>query len=339
MAHTSPPSSTTFPTVERERHVAIAGTWRRPAAEFILLFAAVWLLFYTAYVMLPFTRQGAVVIADAKFETLVKGPMFGPQDHTRVMAFGHSKMLTSLRPAELDAAMGNGFRSYNLGLPGDERFLPMLEAALEAGNVPTHVLLMLSWDDKLAPPSFRDVLYDDMAIVKIVVPFHYFPRDVVIFAFENRHRLAEAIRDVAVQRDGMLDERGYYFIRSQSLYKNDRLPDNYALPSDHPTQTDRRKIPERSFVRRRLEQLARQYGFQVLMVPMPFRVGQFAPAPAVDKDRLAVISDDPLIRVLGPDYFSYPPALFSDPQHMNPDGAQAYTADLARLLKNSGVFD
>jgi hypothetical protein len=85
--------------------------------------------------------------------------------------------------------------------------------------------------------------------------------------------------------------------------------------------------------------LARQYGFQVMFVPAYYRVGEAAAWPAADDARLTTISTSPLIRVLGPDYFSYPPSLLSDPQHMNPAGAQVYTANLARLLKASGAFD
>ena len=118
MAYTSPSSSAALSAVERERSALDAGHWWRPVAGFVLLFAAVWLSFYAAYAMLPFMRPGSVVIADAKFDTLVKGHMFGPEHRYRVMVFGHSKALTSVRPRELDAAMGPDFRSYNLGLPG-----------------------------------------------------------------------------------------------------------------------------------------------------------------------------------------------------------------------------
>ena len=339
MVYTSPSSSAALPTVEREPHAAIAGTWQRPVAEFVLLFAVVWLLLYAAYTMLPFARPGSVVIADAKFETLVQGHMFGPQDRFRVMVFGHSKALTSVRPRELDAAMGAGFSAYNLGLPGEVRFLPMLEAALQAGNIPTHVLLTLPWDSKADKTGFMDALRDDVAIAKTLLPFRTVLRDTTLFVFENRNRLAAAVHDVAAQRNSMLEERGWYFIKSQSHYEDDRLPDDYALPTDHPTRTDLRKIPEKSYIRTRLEQLATQYGFQILFIPVPFRIGEFAPAPAADQARLATISDHPSIRVVGPDYFSYPPAFFADPVHMNPRGAPAYTADLARLLKSSGVLD
>ena len=339
MVFSSPSSSAMLPTVGRQHSAAAATRWQRPVTAFVLLFAAVWLSLYAAYLLLPFIRPGSVVIADAKFETLVKGNMFGPQDRNRVMIFGHSKVITGVRPRELDSLVGPGFRSYNLGLPGEVRFLPILEAALLAGNAPTHVLLTLPWDAKRDADGFIDVLRNDAAIAKTLFPFRSLPRDAALFVFENRRRLTEAVRDVAAQRETMLQDRGWYFIKSQSHYEDDRLPDDYVLPTDHPSRIDVRTLPERSFTRERLEQLAMQYGFQIVMIPVFFRTGEFAPAPAADNTRLATISEHPLIRVLGPDYWTYPPALFADPQHMNPRGAQAYTADLARLLKNSGAFD
>ncbi|MGH2266586.1 hypothetical protein ACQ1Z3_15940, partial [Enterococcus faecalis] len=74
-------------------------------------------------------------------------------------------------------------------------------------------------------------------------------------------------------------------------------------------------------------------------VPAFFRAGEVAPWPATDRIKPSTISELPLIRVIGPDYFTYPPSLFADPQHMNPTGALVYTADIARLLKASGAFD
>ena len=89
--------------------MADQSSWLKPVIAFILLFGAVWLALYAAYALLPFLRPGSVVIADAKFDTLVKNPMFGPQDRYRVMMFGYSKTLSALRPRDLDAAMGAGF--------------------------------------------------------------------------------------------------------------------------------------------------------------------------------------------------------------------------------------
>jgi hypothetical protein len=324
---------------EGDKTTAGSASWLKPVAAFILLFGAIWLSLYAAYVLLPFLRPGSVVIADAKFDTLVKNPMFGAQDRYRVMMFGYSKILSAFRPRDLDAAFGPGFRSYNLGLPGEVRFLPILEAALAAGNVPTHVLLTIPWDGKREPEGFAAIFHDDNALASSLFPFRTLPRDAALFLVQNRNRLSDAVRDVAAQRAAMLDDRGWYFIKSQSHYAGDRLPDDYALPTDRPTRTEPRAIPEKSLVRERLEQLARQHGFQVMFVPAYYRAGEAAAWPAADSTRVATIAEQPLVRVLGPDYFTYPPALLADPQHMNPAGAQAYTADLARLLKASGAFD
>ncbi|WP_136623396.1 hypothetical protein [Bradyrhizobium centrolobii] len=324
---------------EQSKTATAATPWLMPVAAFVVLLGAVWLSLYAAYVLLPFLRPGSVVIADAKFDTLVKGAMFGPQDRNRVMVFGHSKLLSALRPRELDAAVGPGFRSYNLGLPGEVHFLPILEAALSAGNVPTHLLLTIPWDDKREAAGFADVVRDDNALASTLFPFRNLPRDTALFVVQNRNRLSDAVRDVEIQRSAMLNDRGWYFIKSQSHYPGDRLPDDYALPADHPARAEIRVIPEKSVARARLEQLARQYRFQILLVPLFFRAGEAAPLPPADNAKLTTISDHPLIRVLGPDYFTYPPALFADPQHMNPAGAQVYTADLAKLLRDSGAFD
>ena len=113
--------SSSMPTAERLHPAAAATRQGRPVTTFVLLFAAAWVALYTAYVLLPFVRPGSIVIADAKFDTLVKGNLFGPQDRNRVMLFGHSKVLTSVIPRELDALVGPGFRSYNLGLPGESQ--------------------------------------------------------------------------------------------------------------------------------------------------------------------------------------------------------------------------
>jgi len=339
MVYTSPSSAATLKTAERERSTTASPKWGRPVATFALALIGVWLLLYAAYVMLPFIRPGSDIIARAKFDTLVKRPMFGAQDRFRLMIFGHSKVLTSVRPRELDAAMGPGFRSYNLGLPGDDRFLPILEDALLAGNVPTHVLLTAPWGSKLDTDGVLDTLRNDAATANFLVPFRQLPRDATLFVFQNKNRMMDAIREVDAERSAMIDDRGWYFIKSQSHYADDRLPNDYALPTDRPTQIEQRKIPDTSISRPRLEQLARKYGFKVIMIPLPYRIGEYAPAPASDRTRLATISNEPPIYVLGPDYFSYPPALFSDPSHMNADGALVYTADLARLLRISGVFD
>jgi hypothetical protein len=264
--------------------------------------------------------------------------MFGPNDRTRIMIFGNSKVVTGFHPGEFDAASGPGMRSYNLGLPGEPGFMRVLEVALSHGNIPTHVLLTLPWDDKTAPRPALAVLRDDNALVNALFPFRTFPRDLVLFAYNNRFRFADGIRHAESQLDLMVGNRGWYFIKWQSHFPNDQLPDGFTLPTDRPNQTDVRQLASRSLERDRLMQLATEYGFQILLVPSYRRSGEYAPAPSADADRDTVISSVPLVRIIGPDYWVYPTGYFADPVHLNPPAKSVYTADLAALLRSHMAF-
>jgi len=305
---------------------------------FIGLLALVWLLLYTANALLPAVQSGAMAIYAAKFDRLAKLHMFGPADRTRVMVFGNSKVISGLHPARFDQVFGDTIRTYNLGLPAEERFLPILEATLAAGNIPTHVLLTFPWDGNVEPPSPLALLRDDNKLVNALLPFRSFPRDLALFAYNNRRDLAGGFRYAEGQIDRMIEDRGWYFIRGQSHFPNDRLPDGFEIPTDRPNRISTRVWPERSLVRERLMQLARQHGFQIVLIPSYHRNGEFAAAPSADADRDQIVSESPPVRLIGPDYWSYPAAHFADPIHLNPAGSAAYTADLAALLQRHRVF-
>jgi hypothetical protein len=312
-------------------------TWQRSSGIFLVLLASVWLVLWAVDIAAPLIRPGATIISKAKFDRLVKDAMFQPQDIKRFMLFGNSRTLSGFRPLELDDAFGGGTRSYNLGLPGESRFLPILEAALEAGNVPTHVLLTISWDDAQTPSGILDSLRDDAAIADVLFPFRTFPRDAILFAYNSRLRVFEAVRDAIGERDSMLNQRGWYFIKSQSHFAGDRLPEDYKLPTDQPNRFSAREIPEHSLARDRLERLAIRYQFQILLVPSFARIGEAASPSGHDQKRFADLSTFPRIRSVGPDYWTYPPSNFSDPVHLNPMGASTYTADLVKLLTMHGI--
>jgi hypothetical protein len=311
---------------------------RRPTAIFIGLFSLVWLLLYVVHAALPEIQSGAMAIYAAKFDRLAGQHLFAPEDRTRIMIFGNSKVITGFYPGEFDPVFGQGVRSYNMGLPAEERFLPILEAALAAGNVPTHILLTFPWDAKSEPPPRLAILHDDNALINAVLPFRTVPRDLVLFAYNNRFNFAEGIRFTGSQIDHMIENRGWYFIKWQSHFLNDQLPDGFAIPSDHPNRPEVRPMPERSLTRDRLTQLQTQYGFQILLIPSYHRTGEFAPAPQADADRDTIISSSPRVRMIGPDYWTYPSHYFADPVHLNPVGRSVYTADLAALLQKHRAF-
>ncbi|ANN72130.1 hypothetical protein [Bordetella bronchialis] len=327
--------SATLPVRENGRSGYAGG---RRAARFLAIAAAVWAVLDGLYAAFPMIRPGADIVMEAKFQSLVKGRLFSPEDRARVLVFGNSKTLAGFRPEDFDGAFRPGVRSYNLGLPGDARILPILEAALAAGNVPTHVLLTMAWDDK-PRPTLLDRLRDDETILYTLVPFRDLPRDITAFIVSSHFRFRERYEEGRHERDRMLAQRGWYFIKGQSYFPSGELPDDYAIPSDHPDEFLARPIPPASFVLDELDRLSRQYGFKVILVPGNTRRHAQAPAPAGDERRALDIAGHPGMRVIGPDYWVYPPKDYSDAVHLNPAGALAYTHDLARLVADSGVLN
>ena len=72
-------------------------------------------------------------------------------------------------------------------------------------------------------------------------------------------------------------DRGYYFLRAQSRYANDRIPDDLTLQSDMPEQVNRESdgfTQSREF--ERWVALARRYKFTVYLAPRYYREHEFA---------------------------------------------------------------
>ncbi|OZI60572.1 hypothetical protein [Bordetella genomosp. 11] len=309
----------------------------RSVARFLLMAATVWVVLDWCYLAFPLIRPGADIVLEAKFQSLAKARLFSSGDRWRILVFGNSKTLAGFRPEEFDAHFQTGVRSYNLGLPGDARILPILQATLAAGNVPTHVFLTIPWDDK-PKPTLLDHLRDDETILYTLVPFRDLPRDLTVFVATSHFRFRQRYEEGRHERDKMLAQRGWYFISGQSFFPSGELPDDYAIATDRPGEFIPRAIPGKSFVLDELARLSRQYGFNVILVPGNMREHAQAAAPAADASRDAVVAGHPGMRIIGPDYWVYPPRDYSDAVHLNPVGATSYTRDLARLVAESGVL-
>jgi hypothetical protein len=308
--------------------------FRLSAFRFCVLFVFAWLSFYAIYVRFPYIRNGADVIYSTKIDYVGSHSVFDTNSRYRIGVFGDSRALAAFRPSDFDAAFdGNTVQSFNLGLPGDENFLPILQDFLNGGNRPTHVLIATAWPD-LPKPTLLSIVTANKAINQFLFPFHNLPRDLALFAFDafGGRGLAGQYAYGREQAAAMIADRGWYFIAGQSHFPNDQLPSDYALPSDTPTVQYARPVYAKSYLFQRLAELAAQYNFEVWLIPTPFRRGEFAPLASGTDNGLATIGSERVDRV-GPDYVLFPPPQFSDPVHLNRFGAKEYSQYLAKLLK------
>ncbi|MDB5512453.1 MAG: hypothetical protein JWR08_1936 [Enterovirga sp.] len=301
-------------------------------AVFCMAVAAVWLVLFGLYKAFPYAQNGSQALADAKRALAGQPNLFPPGAGIRVLAFGNSKTLAGLQPGTFDRTAGPGVVSINFAIPGEVRFLDLLEATLAAGNRPTHLLVQQLPIENAPTPL--DLIKRDKAIANWLFPFRGFVRDLVVFAYESRRTggVRALYAENAAQVAQAVRDRGYFFIASQSHYPGHRLPADYRLPTDAPGTVLERSLRTEADDFRRLVALAEAYDFQVVLVPAAYRSGEFAEPPAADDGTARRLSAFPRIHVVGPAYWTYPPGEFSDPVHLNGPGAARYTHQLAELF-------
>ena len=307
---------------------------RISAIRTIAVALAVWMGLSALKIALPCVQNGAAAVADAKHQMAESRSLFDPADRRRIYAFGDSKMLAGFQPRTFAAALGEGANAFNFAIPGDQRFVDLLEAAIVAGNVPTYVFVQ-ALPSQARTASWWGVLNDDKRMIQIVFPFRAYVRDAIVFAFEANgpSNFVRQYRSNAEQVGQLKSDHGYYFIRSQSLYPDNCLPDDYRLPTDRPNDAYPRRVDVESEEFVRLVQLAETYDFEIVVVPVAYRKGEFAPPPGEDREMIATLRPFDRIRVLGPPYLLYEPSAFSDPVHLNMSGAERYTREIAALFR------
>lgn len=317
------------------RHTVLLG--------FIIL--GCWLVFYRVWKACPQITPGSLRVYDEKLSTVQKSDLFPAEAQRRVLVVGHSYTMTGFEPLLFDKLGSNVCSAFNLGLPVTlfgrriyslDETLDMLE---RSGNAPTHVLV--TWRDPWPPaesrpkPSLWNWItpkFDSAAAMQRLFPFKQIGRDGLIFLARSCAHGGPAVFREASNNEvsKMLHNRGYYFMKSDSIFPSDELPANFCARSDSPNIGMGRdiKVWEQfvSGLKRRTN------GPRILLVPNYYRANSCA--PALSNAELREVLGRYGIEVVGPDYFQYPNQMFSDAAHLNPKGANGYTEDLWDLLRD-----
>ena len=301
-------------------------------ARFAALGLVAWGAFYAVHLGLPGLRTGADQVVARKLELLDGGDLFPAQARTRLAVFGNSRVLAGFVPDRFDEAFGDDVASYNLGLPGTESFVPELARLVHSGSPPTHVVLTGPWNDGGQPTVF-DRFRDDDRIATQLFPFRRLVRDGTLFVLRSgRHGGPAAYYRHGVEiLEEVRRDRGYHFIESQSHYPDHRLPDGFRLESDDATLAWARTFPRAGYELSELTRLRAAAGFRIAVVPLYMRPGERRCAAANAGEAQALAGID--VELLGPECWTFQTRLFSDPVHLNREGARIYTAKLAELTK------
>lgn len=306
---------------------------------FPALLAVLWLVFFAAWHSLPYVRPGTDVIYAAKEKNELQGRVFRAPlpdalpDAGRLIVFGNSKVLTGFIPDVFDQEVRPvipGIYSVNMGKPDESRFVRDLEILARHRQLPSRIVLTLPWSTTARGPFLRD----DEAVASTLFPFRRLPRDLVLFwALAPFHGGAAAFyRHAETAVINMTTNRGWYFIEGQSHFPGHRLPDDFSLASDTADRIDDPAFIPSGPEFAQLCKFADQQNVRYYIVPSYHRTGEMAPPPPQAASVAGRLRGYRNFTVLGPNYFLFPPRYFSDPVHLNPEGAKLYTRELARLL-------
>lgn len=328
-----------------------ASDWNRilrAGLSLVALCVLLWAFFYALWKLVPEVTPGSVRVYDAKLAALKKPGVFGTPAQSKLLVVGLSYTMTGFKPESFDRLSGGSCASFNLGLPvtifGRHVYeLPELLAMLKAsGESPTEVLI--TWQEpwprketvaKRSVSQWFTPNWDTAVITYRVFPFRQLARDGSIFLLRSvRHGGPTAFaRACDEDLQSVLQDRGYYFIKTDSLYPNDQLPEDYSLRTDSPKRTMARRVDVWEDYAKAFREAAP--GARLILVPNYYRANSCAPAPS--NAELRDVLGRYGIEVVGPDYFQYPNRFFSDAAHLNPAGAEIYTRDLWNLLRNSSA--
>jgi hypothetical protein len=313
----------------------------RSAILLLLGFGALWLIFFWCFRASPVLSSASNLVRYSIRKHVLAGKAF-PRGFpgTTLAIFGTSKAMAGFIPDEFDnlaSKDSHSVYSFNSGEPGSGEgdFVAPLETMAEHGRPPEIILLTYPWKSVSKRFSFFQLKEDDNDIADTVFPFRLLARNATRFVVNSRRfgGPTNLYRQGLRTGDEVVRARGYYFIKELSVSPSEEMPSGYTLSSDQPDKVLAREADPNSEEFDRLNRLITKYKMQCFYVPLYYRTHEAAPPPPTDLAFAAILAQNSSCRVLGPDYLLYSPALFSDPIHLNPHGAQVYTADVYRLLE------
>jgi hypothetical protein len=312
-----------------------AREWSRFRQDFLLFLAAsgiVWMLLYGVYWAFPFVQNNSAAITARKIDFLTSQPIFSAEAKVRILAFGNSKILTGLDPATFRAMLSSGIELFNAGRPNTTDFVILLKQILARGTRPTHLLVQTPPIDE-DEESWSDLFSHDRRLVETLFPFRDFPHDLAqLLALARREgSILNAYKEHAQAVDRVIADQGYFFVKWNALFPGGRLPDDYQLPTDLSNRDPQRVIDQEAPAFKELAGLSAIYRFKVIFIPSPFRKGEIAAPDPSQMERVEALSQVPNFFVAGPAGWVLEPRYFSDPWHLNSDGARLYSRLLAEL--------
>jgi hypothetical protein len=306
-------------------------------------------------------KDGASIVCEQKRLAVREQKWSVPEDKINVLYFGASGILSAIIPEVFDSLMENQTHSLNLALPA----LPIgpyyhyLLDFLDHNPPPDYIIMTYHVDGEpmLLTETygnqgidFPDELLsyfihrkDKNQIVNYLLPIHVYREPVFKYLY---YSLFDPLHIQRTQRRNnrivaeMIEDRGYYFIREQSRFPGGKLPENFRAESDCPDCQKKLYDPEIDVYVDKFFNLTQKLDIEVLLIMHPVREGaykQFDSTPEPVKKLLSQYENISIPSKLELPF--YENKYFSDPHHLNNQGAIRFTSEIAETFSSIYNFD
>jgi len=300
-------------------------------------------------------KDGAAIICESK-RHLVRSNQINNNKRINTFFIGNSKILTGLIPDYFDMDLNGAVTSFNLSLPA----LPVgphyycLKDYIKNNTPPQYIVIYLStyrgMIDSMAGKlvryycnqgsmSFHELLSysiffrDPWILIYHILPQLMFSDFVDSYTFNNLFHKDDIIKireHNMTLLTRMVKDRGYYFIEEQARFPDKALPEDFSEDM-HPNQTRPIFDVDSDIFLDKFFRFTSSEGIKVLLIEPPYRRGQYSQFSEIPAQYKAILQryDNVYIAPDGWKTKFYENRYFSDPTHLNHEGAILYTREIA----------
>lgn len=299
-------------------------------------------------------KDGAAQVCETKRQMIRSGAIHYEPDKDNVLFLGTSRILAGIAPTYFDELNGGQTYSYNLALPG----LPISSAYfvlrdyLEKNPPPQYIVMQLYINrcrsctlynyyavQGLAQPAEIFSLFKHLAnkaiVFNYIFPFRMYKFHTARYLFDSifmpaRVRSLRKKNNAILNR--MIENRGYYFIAEQAVAGNNSLPGDFAEEGGG-GETVNKASSYDPFVDPYVKmffELAHRYRVKVLLIQPAYRENQYLQYEEMPFQYSVLLKqyDNVAIANEGWKIKFYENRFFSDPTHLNEEGAKRYTEEI-----------
>ncbi|MEL7534893.1 MAG: hypothetical protein AAFN10_26560, partial [Bacteroidota bacterium] len=203
----------------------------RNSIIFALSIIGFYVLFFVLNQQNFYVQDGATIINQGKERALKNGDIAFAEGKTKVMYIGNSKILSGFVPSLFDSLNGNNTYSINYAMGGQDLENVFYQVA-KSEIKPDVLVLQRPWVKEVSASLENQ---EKLLTMDKLIPFRNYIRNVFLFmgrAKTNGYSLNEFYQISKQSCEDMTANRGYYFIASQALYPDAKLPADYQLAGD-----------------------------------------------------------------------------------------------------------